>query len=62
MSRRACHQLVLNLDPDESPTPPTMAPEGLLQALADLLLEALGSESKAIESDREVCDAAKNLA
>ena len=62
MSRHARHQLTLDLDQDESPTPPTVAPEGLLQALADLLLEALGNESKAIQSDREVCDAAKDLA
>jgi hypothetical protein len=62
MNRCARHQLVLDLDPDESLTPPTMAPEGLLQALADLLLEALGNESKALQSDREACDAAKDLA
>ncbi len=61
MNRRARHQLVLDLDPNESPTPPTTAPEGLLQALADLLLEALGNESKVLQSDREVCDAAEDL-
>jgi hypothetical protein len=37
-----------------------MALEGLLQALADLLLEALGKENKEIPSDREDCDAAED--
>jgi hypothetical protein len=33
------------------------APEELLQALADLLLGALGKQSKAMADEREACDA-----
>jgi hypothetical protein len=35
-------------------------PEGLLQALADLLLEALGKQNKVIPADLEVCDASED--
>jgi hypothetical protein len=62
MRRHTRNQLVLDLGRDERPISPATAPEGLLQALADLLLEALRKENKAIPSDREVCDAAKDLA
>jgi hypothetical protein len=62
MRRHARNQLVLDLDQGERPTSPVMAPEGLLQALADLLLEALGKENKEIPSDREACDAAEDHA
>jgi hypothetical protein len=61
MRRHARNQLVLNLDRQEKPIFPATAPEGLLQALADLLLEALDKENKTIASDQETCDAAKNL-
>lgn len=61
MRRHARNQLVLDLDRDERPTSPAAAPEGLLQALADLLLEALSKENKVIPSDREVCDAAEDI-
>ena len=57
MRRRSRHQLVLNLDRGERTLPPSPAPEGLLTALADLLLEALGKENKAMPVEREVCDA-----
>jgi hypothetical protein len=62
MTRHARNQLVLDLDQGERPTLLVMAPEGLLQALADLLLEALGKENKEIASDREACDAAEDHA
>jgi hypothetical protein len=62
MRHRARNQLVLDLERDQRPTSPATAPEELVQALADLLLEALGKESKAISNDREVCDAAEDLA
>jgi hypothetical protein len=62
MTRHARNQLVLDLDLGERPRPSVMAPEGLLQALADLLLEALGKENKEIPSDREACDAAEDHA
>jgi hypothetical protein len=62
MRRHARNQLVLNLDRDERPSSPATAPEGLLQALADLLLEAFGKENKAMPSERETCDAAEDLA
>jgi hypothetical protein len=35
-------------------------PEGLLQALADLLLEALCEQNKVIPADLEVCDASED--
>ena len=43
MRRRSRHQLVLDLDRGGRTLPPLTAPEGLLTALADLLLEALGA-------------------
>jgi hypothetical protein len=36
------------------------APEELLQALADLLLEALGEKNKAIPVESEACDASQD--
>jgi hypothetical protein len=62
MRRRSCHQLVLDLDCAGRIVPPSTAPEGLLTALADLLLEALGKQNKAIPANREVCDAAQDHA
>ena len=42
--------------------PLAVAPQELLQALADLLLEALGKENKTIPAEREVCDASQDHA
>jgi hypothetical protein len=39
-----------------------MAPEELLQALADLLLEALGKQNNAIPVESEACDASQDHA
>ena len=61
MRRRSRHQLVLDLDRGGRTTlPPGAAPEELLQALADLLLEALSGQNNAILIEREVCDASKD--
>lgn len=57
MRRRSRHQLALDLDRGERTDPRSVAPEGLLTALADLLLEALGGQNSAIPVEREVCDA-----
>jgi hypothetical protein len=62
MRRRSRHQLVLDLDCGGRHLPPAAAPGELLQALADLLLEALGKQNKAIPVEREVCDAAQDHA
>jgi hypothetical protein len=60
-----CHarnQLVLDLGRGGRTRLPITAPEGLLQALADLLLEALDKQNKALETGREACDAAEDHA
>jgi hypothetical protein len=59
---RARNQLVLDLERGGRLIPPSTAPEGLLQALADLLLEALGKQTKAIPNERETSDAAEDHA
>jgi len=56
MRRRLRNQLALDLDPGR-PRPLQPAPEELLNALADLLLEALGSQTNAIPAEREGRDA-----
>jgi hypothetical protein len=62
MRRRSRHQLVLDLDHRGRTLPPSNAPEGLLTALADLLLEALGKQNSAIPLEREVYDASQDHA
>lgn len=57
MRRRLRNQLVLDLDRGGRQPPPDPAPEELLKALADLLLEALGKQNNAIATEREACDA-----
>ena len=57
MRRRFHNQLVLDLEHGGRECPPQPAPEQLLNALADLLLEALGSQRNAIPTKREGCDA-----
>jgi hypothetical protein len=62
MRRRSHHQLVLDLDRRGRALPPSTAPAGLLTALADLLLEALGKQNNAVPAEREVCDASQDHA
>lgn len=62
MRRQASNQLVLDLGHGgRTPLAPT-PPEGLLQALADLLLEALSKQNKALQVDRENDDATEDHA
>jgi hypothetical protein len=60
MRRRFRNQLVLDLDRGGRRVPPEAAPDGLLQALADLLLEALDKQNKAILAEPEACDASQD--
>jgi len=62
MRRHTRNQFVLDLDRDEVILSSVTAPEGLLQALADLLLEAIGKQNKTIPSRREARDAAEDHA
>jgi hypothetical protein len=60
MRRRFHDQLMLDLTPGDRRVLPGTAPEELLQALADLLLEALGKENNGIEAEREPGDASQD--
>jgi hypothetical protein len=62
MRRRFRNQLVLDLDRGGKRLPPEPAPEELLKALSDLLLEALGNQNRAIPAEREACDATQDHA
>jgi hypothetical protein len=62
MRRRSHNQLVLDLDRGGRRLPLGAAPEELLKALADLLLEALGKQNKGIPAEREACDASQDHA
>jgi hypothetical protein len=62
MRRRFRNQLVLDLDHGGRQHPPDAAPAELLQALADLLLEALGNQNNAIAAESEACDACQDHA
>jgi hypothetical protein len=62
MRRRSRNQLVLELDRGGRQRSPEPAPEELLKALADLLLEALGNQSNAMPARREACDASQDHA
>ena len=62
MRRRFPDQLLLDLDRGRKRLPLSAAPEELLQALADLLLEALAKQNNAIPVEREVCDASQDHA
>ena len=57
MRRRSRNQLVLELDDGRRRHPPDPAPEELLKALADLLLEALNNQTNAMPAEREARDA-----
>ena len=62
MRRRFDNQLMLDLVPTKRRLLLGTAPEGLLQALADLLLEALGKQNNGIPDEREACDASQDHA
>jgi hypothetical protein len=62
MRRRARNQLVLDLPRGGRMRLSGPVPEALVQALADLLLEALGNQNNAIATDRKACDAAEDHA
>jgi hypothetical protein len=62
MRRRFHNQLVLDLASGEGRLLPGGSPEELIHALADLLLEALGKENKAIPAEREACNASQDHA
>ena len=62
MRRHAPNQLILDLGRGGRSLLPGPAPEELLQALADLLLEALGSSNKGIAVGREGRDASEDHA
>jgi hypothetical protein len=62
MRRRSDNQLVLDLRHSASALALAAAPQELLQALADLLLEALANQNNAIPARREGCDASQDHA
>jgi hypothetical protein len=62
MRRRARNQLVLDLDQGGRPVLPVPVADQLLQALADLLLEALGNRNEGIALEREGRDASEDHA
>jgi hypothetical protein len=62
MRRRGVNQLVLDLEGGGKRFPPEPAPEELLQALADLLLEALSKQNNTISAEREARDASQDHA
>ena len=60
MKRQTRNQLVLDLGRGGSTLPSVVAPEELLQALADLLLEAFSRQNNEIAVVREVRDASQD--
>jgi hypothetical protein len=62
MRRRGANQLVLDLEGGGKRFPPGPAPEELLQALADMLLEALSKQNNTISAEREARDASQDHA
>jgi hypothetical protein len=62
MRRRSGNQLVLDLRHSGSALSLAVAPQELLQVLADLLLEALASQNNTIAAGREGCDASQDHA
>jgi hypothetical protein len=55
--RRLRNRLVLDLDRGGRGLPRAVAPDGLLQSLADLLLEALDNQARRY---RQACDASQD--
>ena len=62
MRSQAQRQLVLNLERQQRGRPMEHPPGGLVQALADLLLEALGEEVNEQASTKGVADESKDHA
>jgi len=62
MKRRSSNQLVLDLVRSGSRLRLAVAPQELLQPLADLLLEALSRQNNAMPAEREACDASQDHA
>jgi hypothetical protein len=62
MRRRSGNQLILDLRHSGRALALAAAPQELLQALADLLLEALASQNNAITARQEGCDASQDHA
>jgi len=62
MTSPSQRQLVLDLRREKEFRPVEHAPKELVQALADLLLEALGKQNKAVTILREACDASEDHA
>jgi hypothetical protein len=56
MRKQARRQLVLDLERIQRHRPIEGAPEGLVRALADLLLEAFGEEARGNASTTETVD------
>jgi len=62
MTSPSQRQLVLDLRREKESRPVEHAPKELVQALADLLLEALGKQNKAVTVWREASDASEDHA
>jgi hypothetical protein len=62
MRRRFSNQWVLALEGGGKRFPPEPAPEELLQALADLLLEALSRQNNTMPAERGARDASQDYA
>jgi hypothetical protein len=60
MRRHSSNQLVLDLERGDKTMSSEPAPDGLLPALGELLLQALGEQIKAILTRPETCDAAED--
>src|ERR1700746_1598580 len=61
MRRGFDNQVMPVLAPVKRRLLPGTAPEGLLQALADLLLEALGKQNNGIPAEREAVNAGEKM-
>ena len=60
MRRHSRNQPVLYLDRGDTTMSRAPAPDGLLPALAELFLQALGKQIKPIPTRPETCDAAED--
>jgi hypothetical protein len=62
MRHRISNQLALDLEGGGKRLPSEAAPEELLQALADLLLEALSKQNNTVAAERKARDASQDHA